>query len=481
MPQPSETFDIAPRRPVPVAWRRAVLALVLAVVGWVVPSGATVAAPATPLDEPRFLIESLEVVGNQRVTDEILLAESLLIPGRAYLEAELSDAVFRLRRLPFIYDANFRLTRGSERGRYRLVIEIDEIRRFFFGENLQATRFGGDREVALGNVFAGGDSLSASPLAGVRFFFGRHHEVFGSLAVERGVQIGYNRYDLFGRLAVLSLGLTAQGCCPSQVFPLGSDPTFASWEGDGDFNEARIALGLPLSGSRHLRIAASFSISEEGFRSSILGDSSFRRSLPYQDLETGRLEVVWSDDTTDDPIFPSRGRRRSLSLDLLTIDARLFAPRFVVPGESLNLPDGVALGDALPSTSSRQWRLSFTDSRHWGLGRRQTVSLTGRLAIGTASIEGLARLDEDCSTRIAGFCANDLVFADDDRFTIWEASLRLSHAVRLGSERFRREHGDLRFETTVEIGWDDNESMAGLDGDPLARRSAGVAVIYRNR
>lgn len=440
-------------------------------------SGFEVAAD--PFEIPRFFLEALRVQGNERVTDEIVVAESLLVAGHAYDELDLADAIARIERLPFVLDARFSLERGSERGRYVLVVEIEEVRRFFFGDELQVTRFGGDREVALGDALAG-DSYSANPLAGARFFFGRHHEVFGSVAIGRGVQLGYNRYDLFGRRMVLSVGLTAQRCCPSEVFSLGLDPTFAAWEGSGERHEVRAALGVPLGGTRQVRVSASWADSERGFRFAVLGERAFRRPFEYRDLVQETLEIAWSDDSTDDPIFPSRGRSLTLALDFQRIEADLFAPAFTFPGSDLNLPDGVEAGDALPSMRSEEARLAAVGTRHWSLGRRHTLSVTARLAVGVGRVEDLSAIREDCSEGVFGACNGDLLLLGDDSFELYEASLRLRHAVRFLSDRFHRERGDLRLETTVQVGWDDVSAQLGLDGDPLERTSAGIALVYRN-
>ena len=102
MPRDPRRFTPVRCRPIAGALARAVLALAV----WFVCSVATASTPpaavATELDTPRFLLETLEVAGAERVTEEIVLAESLLVPGRAYREEELRDAVFRLRRLPFV-------------------------------------------------------------------------------------------------------------------------------------------------------------------------------------------------------------------------------------------------------------------------------------------------------------------------------------------------------------------------------------------
>ncbi|NJR14150.1 MAG: hypothetical protein HC779_08370 [Phyllobacteriaceae bacterium] len=131
---------------------------------------------------------------------------------------------------------------------------IEEIRRYFFGEDLVFTRF--TNSVAFDTFTAEDWTLSPGGLAGIRFFVGKYGVLFGSLAGGRGLQAGYTRYNLFDRHIFFSLGLTANGCCPVRVFPLGIDPTFSSWQNEDEFRETQITLGLPLGVERSVHAEA---------------------------------------------------------------------------------------------------------------------------------------------------------------------------------------------------------------------------------
>ena len=90
------------------------------------------AAGLARADEPvRFLIESISIEGARYSSPRILIAESRLTEGRSYSEAELRDAMFRIKRLPFVLHTDFRLAKGTERGRYVLVIAIEETKPLF--------------------------------------------------------------------------------------------------------------------------------------------------------------------------------------------------------------------------------------------------------------------------------------------------------------------------------------------------------------
>src|SRR5688572_23392566 len=83
------------------------------------------AASAFAAEPARFDVETIEVTGGGSRIQSIVVAQSLLREGQTYSEAELADAVSRIRRLPFVRAVSFSLAKGSERGLYRLVITVD--------------------------------------------------------------------------------------------------------------------------------------------------------------------------------------------------------------------------------------------------------------------------------------------------------------------------------------------------------------------
>src|SRR3954453_18367777 len=84
-----------------------------------------------PVEPVRFLIESIRIEGARYSSPRILIAESRLTEGRSYSEAELRDAMSRIKRLPFVLHTDFRLAKGTERGRFVLVIAIEETKPLF--------------------------------------------------------------------------------------------------------------------------------------------------------------------------------------------------------------------------------------------------------------------------------------------------------------------------------------------------------------
>lgn len=82
---------------------------------------------SSPESRQRFLIETITVEGvGREAARGIIVAESLLQEGESYSEDELRKAVYRVKRLPFVVEADFSLKKGSERGAYELVITVEE-------------------------------------------------------------------------------------------------------------------------------------------------------------------------------------------------------------------------------------------------------------------------------------------------------------------------------------------------------------------
>src|SRR5215207_3311596 len=95
----------------------------------------------TPQEPARFLIETVTVEGPKQAPANIVRAETLLRAGETYTEDQLRQAVYRVHRLPFVLDASFSLRKGSQRGAYELVIEVQPARWFFYDHSIRAFAF----------------------------------------------------------------------------------------------------------------------------------------------------------------------------------------------------------------------------------------------------------------------------------------------------------------------------------------------------
>ena len=267
---------------VSVRFKRAVLAVVVAVA-----LAAAAAADGEPGPPPKFFIEKITVEA-PRLSPDIVLSESLLRAGNEYSEAELSEAVHRINRLPFVLLAEFSLRKGSERDRYELVVKVFEARRWFFhvDGDWQVKDFV-DRldprvETVLGDRI-GDPNEDARSLVGRRFAVGNRGLLFASLGSEDGAfAVGYQRYNLWNRNILLSLSLGAEDQVGKVLF---ATDTFV----------ARAQLGIPIRGNHALRLLATRTELDRNF-----GGFGI-------DQETTEAEVAWIFNSLDDPVLPRQG------------------------------------------------------------------------------------------------------------------------------------------------------------------------------
>ncbi len=177
-----------------VGWSRAALLLLL--LFFAIPARA----------DERFLIEHIDVQHLVHASADVIRAESRLREGERYDESELRDANNRIKRLPFILDAVFRLERGSVRDAYVLVIAVNETKPFFYlFDGVLYRRSRPAIEIDTENAILAGGRWFAAP-----------HDVFHAAAIlhaaERpfesdyaSVQAGYTRYGLLGDRAFATI------------------------------------------------------------------------------------------------------------------------------------------------------------------------------------------------------------------------------------------------------------------------------------
>jgi len=407
---------------------------------------------------PRFFIESIQVEGNRRVTPQIVLSEALLGEGSEYSEAELLDAVHRLVRLPFILEARFALERGSERGKLRLLITIEEVRRYFFGGDWRHSTFGRDLSLEEKSA-ARGDNFQLFTIAGMRFFPGRESVAFVSLA-NGGVQAGYTRYGLGRRSMFLSLGYQRQLCCIVNVLPLGVDPTFSSWVTSLESDRGTVTLGMPLTRQRSLRFELSYENSAGGTRRPVFEGGDSAVLFPYDERREFRFEASWAHNTTDDPTFPTRGDTLTATLEVRDFEADFSEPGILFepfPSQPVFLP-------AVTTTMHSQLlRAVSTGNRHWPLGRN-TLSVGFRVAIGRTWIRNLPTKE--------GLIA-------EAELEVWEAGVSLRHLVMLYHSKWQQRHRELFWESQINLGIEGTSSDFQFLDNPLDRVSLSTGLAYR--
>lgn len=419
---------------------------------------APAAMAKTAVEPPRFPIETIAVEGTRYVSPEILISESRLTAGGTYTEAELLEAVYRIRRLPFVLEAEMALERGSQRGQLRLVIKVEEVRRYFFGGELLFSRF--STQIALDQTFISDSSFRLAPIAGVRFSAG-DYGLFFVAANTGSLQAGYTRYRLFGRQAFLNFGVVRSACCPVDVLPLGLDPTFSSLSSDAGSTTASLALGIPLSAkNQSLRLLATYRETDEGRRRTVFDPGAPADIFTHRGSTDRRLELAWISDTRDDPVLPTRGRSFTAAVELRQLDTPLDSHSAFDELSGLFVSQGVPDG----SMSSRLLRASFSAERHWPLTPRQALSVKIRVASGRSRIEDLA--------------VESLVVPEED-LNVFEGAVALRHAIAVWRPRSGGPAQELWWENTLDLGYEATSFDFGMT-DPLRRFSLTTSLTFRN-
>lgn len=414
------------------------------------------ALPVRAQEEPaRFLIEKITVEGPKPAPANIIRAETLLKEGESYTEDQLRQAVYRIHRLPFVFDATFSLRKGSERGAYELVIEAQPARWFFYDHWIRAYRF--DEPVSLEDGdFTDFDeaSLSLGGLAGARLFVGTSSVLFASLDNREGIQVGFTQYDLFDRGILASAGFSWDDCCLREILPLGLDPTFSHWSYTNS-RKASLGIAAPLGARQSIQLAFSERRGEGSDRTQILAGQDFFSNIEGGDLTYRRAEAKWVYDTSDDPFLPTRG---------VTVSAGLEASRF----EGQDLLFSVFDGDSIeliefPPYKAEQVVAAVSGVRHWSVTPRQTVSATGRVAAGQSRVENLP-------LEVTALPAVNLDY--------YGGSVGVQHAVTLKRSRSQDSFTDMRLESGVEVGAEKVEP--GFEPNPLERFQAWTSFVFRN-
>ena len=291
-----------------------------------------------------FVIEKIVVEGVRHGSERIVVSELLLTLGNAYTEAQLREALHRVKRLPFVVEADFSLRRGSERGHFELVVTVSEAWPVFLGGSLAV--------VGLDDVFSNTDwSTFAAPEVGARVFFGGQSEatatvkgLVGSGVLPRDSTVlfdaVYRHHNLFGRHVVGTVFVRTP-----ELFRRGY--------------EIGASLGVPLS--RVSTLDGTFLRSSRRVESTAF--------VPRYEETAHRADVAWRRDTTDDPFTPRLGSRLLSDLAYFTHEstiARAGAP-WTNPG---------------PPGSSEVWNHSSTGRgvgasliarRYWPLSPRTSL------------------------------------------------------------------------------------------------------------
>jgi hypothetical protein len=421
-----------------------------------------------PDDTARFRIETITVETDRKASAGIIKTETLLEEGETYTEDDLRQAIARVHRLPFVLEASFSLRKGSERGAYELVVEAHTARWFFFDRGLQYTSF--DRAYALEGNFFSSDHYATSQtgLIGGRLFVGRSGVLYGSLGFHQdlvndgtGIELGYSQYNLFGRGIVADASYSTNYCCTTEVLPFGISPGLEVWDWERD-QRAALSLAIPLSRNRSIQLGWSERWGDAGDHRNLLFDVEpffFGESIFQGEQSSRQVAARWVQDTSDDPILPSRGSVLSAGLEYAEYDASgLRAFRFVFPDPPIEV--------SLPDFHGEQLTAALNATRHWSLTPRQSVSASGRISYGRSRVTNLEVNEQ---------------FLSETELDVFGGSVGGKHILRLWTLREPGNHGDLYLETEARYGIESSSPDLGFRDNPLGRLEISTGLTFRNR
>ena len=230
--------------------------------------------------EPRYRLERILVEGPAEAED-IVRAEARLDEEKTYVAEDFRQALYRVRRLPFVADATWRIEPGITAGSTTLVIQIMTTRSIFYSVDAHSEQRAGDNELNA-DAFFGARKLLGD-LGTIEGVVGQHHNDDGLTAA-----LTYRAYDLLGRGAFAALSVGYRYSAET----LRYDP------------DLDLLLGWPLSQKQ-----------------SLIGEITRRKSRLLRDFDINTSDTVtlidrdaneraalrWSYQSIDDPLFTRRG------------------------------------------------------------------------------------------------------------------------------------------------------------------------------
>lgn len=362
---------------------------------------------------PLFTIERIEVEGVKVASPQTVIAESLLELGKSYTENEFKRAIYRINRLPFVIKAEFSLRKGSERGRYILVITVIEVKRFFFGVDVWGKVAGPRINYEDYSDFGVSSDLTDhrenkairyQGIAGMRVFLSPYTEAtlattglsYASTSdvTKIGVdaEAGLTFYNVFQKGGILG-GYLCRSEQEFRVFPLALDPTFSNWSFE-DMLRLTLRAVLPVGGDNSLRLQVVDERANEGYSQAITRERHDFFGLDFichgkpegcdiaserrGDQRFRQFELGWFFDSTDDPLFPRSGRIFGLAADHLELSSDQWVDYWANKNDSGMHFEKIDQG----TFSSNLTRVSGQGAQVTPLTTRQSLAIHARVAYG---------------------------------------------------------------------------------------------------
>lgn len=254
--------------------------------------------------EPRYLLERIEVTGNERTREQVIRDYLLVREGQILNEDLVTLSRLKLMNLGLFYEVKTKLRRGSRKGRVVLVFEISErnaimVEELFIGGTAR-TPFWGGFGVADHN------------------FLGRGHWLHGAWVVsgdQQAYRLDYFAPSIPGTPLVLGGGLLyTKGLEVFSVVPTRSTTTpetdispRVDYERLGGYLSAGVKFGGFNRALFDYRLEALRAFAGSGLTAPDIARGQSRLSS---------LTAVFERDTRDHPYVPTQGHRLRLSVEL---------------------------------------------------------------------------------------------------------------------------------------------------------------------
>lgn len=241
----------------------------------------------------RYRLERIVVEGS-RIDDTIVRGEARLEEERMYTDADFQQAVYRIRRLPFVTDAVYRIEPGVTAGGTTLVIRILDVMPVFYDLNGVGTRHANGETERDGSALLGGRWQLAN--------LGVIEGAIEKSDVGEGINVGlaYRAYDIMGTGGFASAAIAQRFKTELRDY----DPAMA------------VTLGYPLTQRQTVTLTAAQSGSSVTRDFDVLGDDDEddeddsdrddNRDLTDSNAFTF-ASLRWWYETIDDPFFATRG------------------------------------------------------------------------------------------------------------------------------------------------------------------------------
>jgi hypothetical protein len=207
-----------------------------------------------------FVIERVDVVPGARIRPAIVRAECRLKAGHTYTTAQLDQALYRIRRLPFVTDAEYTLAEGSSPASRVIIFNITDEQAL--NHNVSVDVIGIHHSGGVSSIDTLAYSLFTGPSGRLDTSVGG--SIAGPSGSFQGLNLRYSAYGLFGTGAYAIAAVSSRA---------GFNPS--------------VVVGVPVGLTGTLR-------------------GSYQKKSSDSD-SSSLTSVDWVSDRTDDLYFPRKG------------------------------------------------------------------------------------------------------------------------------------------------------------------------------